>query len=161
VAPSPTNLLDRLTRGKVDKLLRFSAVSVVGVILTQILLIVLHGILGVGAVWANVLAVSTSTGPVFLLNKRWVWGKGGRSHLRREVLPFWGFTLLGLALSTALVAVANRISDATLLVMAANISGFGIVWVAKFYFLDAVIFGAMEAEEAERIAAAGARDAAP
>ena len=141
MAPTPTTLLDRLTRGKVDKLLRFSAVSIVGVVITQVLLILLHGILGLDAVGSNVLAVSLTTLPVFILNKRWVWGKSGRSHWRREVLPFWGFTLLGLALSTALVWVAQKVSDATLLVMAANIAGFGIVWLAKFFFLDSVIFG--------------------
>jgi putative flippase GtrA len=89
-----------------------------------------------------VIAVSATTLPVFYLNKRWVWGKRGRAHWRREVLPFWGFTLLGLALSTLLVWIAQKVSDATLLVMAANIAGFGLVWLAKFFFLDAVIFNA-------------------
>ena len=140
VAPSPITLLDKLTRGNLEKLLRYSAVSVVGVVITQVLLIVLHGIMGLGAVGANVLAVTLTTGPVFLLNKRWVWGKGGRSHWRREVLPFWGFTLLGLGMSTLLVWVAQHYSDATLVVMFANIAGFGIVWMAKFYFLDTLIF---------------------
>jgi putative flippase GtrA len=146
VAATPTTLLDRLTRGNVDKLLRFSAVSIVGVVITQTLLILLHGILGLDAVGSNVLAVSLTTLPVFYLNKMWVWGKRGRAHWRREVLPFWGFTLLGLALSTGLVYLAQKVSDATLLLMAANIAGFGIVWLAKFFFLDAVIFGSEEDE---------------
>ena len=141
MALTPTTLLDKLTRGKVDKLLRYSAVSVVGVVITQVLLIAFHGILGMSAVGANVISVTLTTGPVFLLNKRWVWGKGGRSHWRREVLPFWGFTLLGLAVSTLLVWVAQHFSDGTLIVMFANISGFGLVWLAKFYFLDSIIFG--------------------
>jgi putative flippase GtrA len=140
VPPSPITLLDKLTRGNLEKLLRYSAVSVVGVVITQVLLIVLHGILNLGAVAANVLAVTLTTGPAFLLNKRWVWGKAGRSHWRREVLPFWGFTLLGLGMSTLLVWSAQHYSDATLVVMLANIAGFGVVWVAKFYFLDSLIF---------------------
>ncbi len=144
MAATPTTLLDRLTRGNVDKLLRFSAVSIIGVVITQALLLLLHGILGLDAVGSNVLAVTATTLPVFILNKRWVWGRGGRSHWRREVLPFWGFTLLGLALSTLLVWIAQKVSDATLLVMAANIAGFGVVWLAKFFFLDAVIFGAAD-----------------
>ena len=141
MAPSPTALLDRLTRGKVEKLLRFSAVSVVGIVITQALLLSLHGILNIGATTANLMAVTISAVPVFFLNKRWVWGKGGRAHLRKEVLPFWGFTLLGLLISTLLVVVADHISDRTWPVLLANISGFGIVWLAKFFFLDAVVFG--------------------
>jgi putative flippase GtrA len=153
VPPSPITLLDKLTRGNLEKLLRYSAVSVVGVVITQVLLIVLHGILSLSAVGANVIAVTLTTGPVFLLNKRWVWGKGGRSHWRREVLPFWGFTLLGLAMSTLLVWGAQHYSDATVVVMLANIAGFGIVWVAKFYFLDSLIFA--DADEVTPAAAAG------
>jgi putative flippase GtrA len=141
VAPSPTALLDRITRGKADKLVRFGMVSVVGVVITQVLLILFHGILDIGAIVSNLVAVSLSSAPVFLLNKRWVWGKDGRSHFRKEVLPFWGFTLLGLLLSTVLVAIADHISNRTWPVLVANISGFGIVWLAKFLFLDSVIWG--------------------
>jgi putative flippase GtrA len=141
VPGSPAALLDRITRGKTDKLVRFGMVSVVGVVVTQGLLVLLAGILNVDATLSNLIAVSLSSVPVFLLNKRWVWGKGGRSELRREVLPFWGFTLLGLAISTALVVVADHLSDRTWPVLLANISGFGIVWLAKFLFLDSEIWG--------------------
>jgi putative flippase GtrA len=138
-------LLDKITRGKADKLLRFGMVSVVGVALTQAMLVLFHGVWNVGALTSNLLAVSLSAIPVFLLNKRWVWGRGGRSHLRKEVLPFWLFTLLGLFLSTVLVVVADHISDRTWPVLLANLTGFGIVWLAKFLFLDAVIWGDAEA----------------
>ena len=39
--------------------------------------------------------VSVVSIPAFLLNKYWVWGKRGRAHMRREVLPFWLFTVAG------------------------------------------------------------------
>jgi putative flippase GtrA len=120
---------------------RFGMVSVVGIIITQALLVLFHGILDVDATVANVLAVTLSSVPVFLLNKRWVWGQADRPQLRRELLPFWGFTLLGLVLSTILVAIVDGQTDRTWPVMLANISGFGIVWVAKFVFLDAIVFG--------------------
>ena len=67
--------------------------------------------------------------------------------LRREIVPFWVFTGAGLALSTLLVAVAENVSDSTLLVMAASVAGFGILWVAKFLFLDQIMFGHSEKEE--------------
>jgi putative flippase GtrA len=148
VASSLTTLLDRLTGGRADKLVRFGTVSVVGIVLTQALLLVLHGVMNEAAELANVLAVSLSSMPVFMLNKRWVWGRGGPARVRRELLPFWGFTLLGLVLSTVLVSVVDDRTDHTWPVMLANIAGFGVVWLAKFLFLDAVVFGDADDEDA-------------
>lgn len=122
-------------------------VSVIGVTITQILLVLFVGILDRHPVWSNVAAVSLTSVPVFFLNKRWVWAHDGRISLRREVLPFWVFTLAGLLLSTGLVALADSVSDSQLLVMAANLAGFGVLWVAKFLFLDQVMFGHPERDE--------------
>ena len=57
------------------------------------------------------------------------------------------FTGAGLVLSTLLVAIAESVSDSTLLVMPASLAGFGLLWVAKFLFLDQVMFGHSEKEE--------------
>jgi putative flippase GtrA len=112
-----------------------------------VLLVLFIGILDQPPVGSNVAAVSLMSVPVFLLNKRWVWSRDGRISLRREVIPFWVFTLTGLLLSTGLVALAHSMSDSQLLVMAANLSGFGVLWVAKFLFLDQVMFGHSERDE--------------
>ena len=143
-----TSLIDRVTGGRADKLLRFGTVSVVGIVLTQALLVLLYGVMNETAELANVLAVSVSSFPVFLLNKRWVWGREGAAKVRRELLPFWGFTLLGLVLSTVLVAIVDDRTEHTWPVLLANIAGFGIVWIAKFLFLDAVVFGDADDEDA-------------
>lgn len=137
----PGAVLDRLTGGRGVKAARFFAVSVVAVVVTQSALVLLYGILDLHPIVSNVGAVSISSVPAFILNKRWVWGKSGRAHLRREVLPFWAFTLLGLGISSGFVLVAHHLEARTLVVMAANLLGFGVVWVAKFLFLDALIFG--------------------
>ncbi len=144
---SPAAVLDRVTGGRGALAIKYSMVSVIGVTITQVLLLLLHGILEVGATVSNVIAVTVTSVPVFLLNKRWVWAADGKISLRREVLPFWVFTLTGLLLSTLLVAVADSWSDSTLLVMLANISGFGVLWVAKFLFLDRVMFGHSQKDE--------------
>ncbi len=146
--PKPLELLDRATGGRGDKLVRFGLASAVGVVLTQVLLVVLHGIMNTEAEVSNLLAVSLTSVPVFFLNKRWVWGKEGPAQMRREVVPFWGFTLLGLVLSTVLVIVVDNYTDRTWPVLVANISGFGLVWVAKFLFLDSVVFGEPKEEAA-------------
>lgn len=144
---SLSSLLDRVTRGRGLLAIRYSMVSVVGVVVTQAVLFVMVGVLDVDPTWSNVTAVSVAAVPAFVLNKRWVWSRDGKVSLRREILPFWVFTLAGLLLSTLLVTVAKGISDSTLVVMAANIAGFGVLWVAKFLFLDQVMFGRSERDE--------------
>ncbi|MET0727877.1 MAG: GtrA family protein [Acidimicrobiales bacterium] len=144
---TPSAVLDRVTGGRGELAVKYSMVSVVGVTLTQFMLAVFVGILDWDATWANVTAVMLCAVPVFLLNKRWVWSRDGKVSLHREILPFWVFTGAGLALSTGLVTLAERVSDATLLVMAANLAGFGVLWVAKFLFLDKVMFGQREIDE--------------
>ncbi|MDE0803941.1 MAG: GtrA family protein [Acidimicrobiales bacterium] len=134
-------------RGRLDDLewwraLRYSAVSVVGIVITQTLLVGAHGVLGLAPIVANVAAVSVAALPVFLLNRAWVWQRSGRSSFRREVVPFWGFTLAGLALSTVAVAATASVTESTPLIAAANIGAFGVLWVAKFFVLDEVVFAA-------------------
>jgi len=147
VPVSPAALLDRVTGGRGALAVRYSMVSVVGVVITQLELLLFVGILDLQPTWSNVAAVSLCSIPVFILNKRWVWSRDGKIDVRREILPFWVFTLAGLILSTIIVAIVQQWSDATILVMAANISGFGLLWVAKFLFLDQVMFGRHEIDE--------------
>lgn len=144
---SLATLLDRFTGGRGELAIRYSMVSVIGVVITQAELLLLIGILDYDPTWSNVAAVSLCAIPVFVLNKRWVWAHDGKVSFRREVLPFWVFTLAGLLISTLLVSLAQRISDAAVVAMAANIAGFGVLWVAKFLFLDQIMFGHTEREE--------------
>jgi len=144
---SPSALLDRVTGGRGTLAIKYSMVSVVGVTLGQAQLLLYVGVLGWSGTIANVVAVSLTSVPVFVLNKRWVWLHDGKISFRREILPFWVFTAAGLGLSTAFVALAESVSDSTFLVMLANLAGFGLLWVAKFLFLDQVMFGHSEKEE--------------
>lgn len=144
---SPTAFLDRFTGGRGALALKYSMVSVVGVTLTQLQLVLYVGLLDRGAVGSNVIAVSVAALPVFFLNKHWVWSVDGKISIRREVVPFWLFTLAGLALSTGAVAMVDRVSDAEVLVMGASLAGFGVLWVAKFLFLDQIMFGHSERDE--------------
>lgn len=147
--------------------IRYVATSGIGVVLTQVLLALFLHVLHWRSGISNVVAVSVVSIPAFLLNKYWVWGKRGRAHMRREVLPFWLFTIAGLAISTLLVVIvanATKNPDVESLkngnkiaVQFANIAGFGVLWVLKYLFLDKIMFGAhhhtpydedIEAEEA-------------
>lgn len=131
------------------KLIRYSAVSVVGVVVTQVMIIVIHAGFGVPGVWTNILAVGLSAIPAYYLNRAWVWGKRGKSHLTKEVIPFWGFAFAGLVLSSIIVALiaghpepghTEDIWD-TVRIMIGNLAGFGLLWVARFFVLDRLLFG--------------------
>jgi putative flippase GtrA len=142
VKMSPSTLLDRATGGRGNKAVRYSMVSVVSVALHQVVLIFGHASLELAGITANVIAATVASVPAFLLNKRWVWNRLDRTSFHRQVLPFWAFTIAGLLLSTAFVAVADAMTTSTLAVSAASIAGFGVLWVAKFLFLDEIMFRA-------------------
>jgi putative flippase GtrA len=144
----------RLSGLELWRAVRYSAVSVIGVVITQMLLIGAHGVLGLAPTMSNIAAVSLAAIPVFFLNRAWVWNLSGRSSIRREVLPFWGFTVAGLGLSTLAVAVVSSMTDSTVAVAAANIGAFGVLWVAKFFVLDEVVFAPAAASGADELAAA-------
>jgi putative flippase GtrA len=133
---------------------RYSAVSVLGLAVTQGLLLTGHAVLGLGAATANTAAVLLASVPVFLLNRRWVWQRSGRSSFRREVVPFWAFTIAGLVASTLAVAGITALSRSSSAVAAANITAFGVLWVAKYVVLDDVVFAPAPKPVAEELAAA-------
>ncbi|HVA10183.1 MAG TPA: GtrA family protein [Acidimicrobiales bacterium] len=127
------------------KLVRYTAVSAISALTSLVILAVVYGVLRlwtevISTLFANVMAGI----PSYFLNRQWVWGKGGRSHLWREVLPFWvmSFTGIGFALFTATLAhnFANEHHlqhlARTVLVVGANVAAFGILWVLKFLILN-------------------------
>ncbi len=131
-----------------QKLVRYSMVSVVAVTVYELLLFVTLGLLHWPATTANVFAVCVSAIPSYYLNRAWTWGKTGRSHLMKEIVPFWGMALLGLVFSTVVVDFAKRVSDnitsihlvQTLIIMFAGLAAFGLLWIAKFAVLNKVLF---------------------
>jgi putative flippase GtrA len=157
---SPNGLKDLARSPAGMKILRYSAVSAIGVVMTVTLFTIInliripsagHGFLvsehHVRPWFSNVVAVGLTTIPTYYLNRAWVWGKRGKSHLGKEVLPFWVFSFAGLGLSTLFVAVANHGKHGKptplhqLGLNFAQLAGFGILWVARFFVLDKLMFG--------------------
>jgi putative flippase GtrA len=136
------------------KAIKYSMVSVVAVGCSQMILIVCSGLIGMSFVTSNVTAVALSSLPSYLLNRAWVWGRTGSHDMLREVVPFWVFAFVGLGFSTLLVHLAERWSHATIVLSVANLTAFGILWIAKYVVLDALLFSALlgDDDEAEEIA---------
>ena len=122
-------------------MLRYLMVSVVSAGLSFALLGLVFGVFQLwtevpSTLFANVVALV----PNYYLNRSWVWGKSGRSHWLREVLPFSISSLAGVLLSIVTADWARHISlthhldhfVATVLLLSVILAAFGVLWVFKF-----------------------------
>ena len=95
-----------------------------------------------------------ATIPSYHLNRKWAWGKGGRSHIAKEIIPFWCMSGLGIAVSVIGAQVARHISvkynlthlEQTAIVLFANVASFGVFWVLKLLLFNR-LFHVSELEE--------------
>ena len=149
-----------------QKLVKYTMVSIISVIIGQALLALAFGVFRWSAVTSNLFAVGLSALPSYYLNRAWAWGKRGRSHFLKEVLPFWGMAFLGLLISTLFVQIAEGRSDhlthlvQTLVINGASIAAFGVLWVAKFVILNKLMFAHHE-EDLEDMPALDGRTGIP
>ena len=144
------------------KLWRYGAVSVITTVLTLVLLYIFWRGLEVGGKagvtlagihvsspeLANVLATGISTIPTYTLNRKWAWGKSGKSHVWREVVPFWVIAIVSLVLSTYVVGFASREAVhlshrrevQTILGEIGNLVTYGAMWIAKYALFNRLLF---------------------
>lgn len=141
--------------------IRYAMASVVSVVITQAVLFLLFGILrAFSAVTSNVIATAVAAIPSFYLNRKWAWGKSGRSHLLKEVVPFWALAFIGLWASIETVGFAQsfaaseqlgHLADA-ILVNLASLFAFGVIWVGKYFIFNRFMFGSGELAEPAEVA---------
>lgn len=130
------------------KVLRYVTVSGISTVLSLAMLYVFYRKVGLSVRSANITATVIATVPSYYLNRTWAWGRTGKSHFRREVLPFWTIAAISLVLSTLAVQFAEseslRISSSkqvqTLLVLFANFFTYGVIWIGKFILFNKVLF---------------------
>src|SRR3954470_10363833 len=135
-----STLLDRARSAEGKKMIRYTLTSVISVAVSQVILIALH-LIGWSAKSANITAVCVSAVPSYVLNRTWAWGKRGKSHLWKEVVPFWVLALIGLAFSTwAADWAESQFHDSTVAVALASLGAFGILWIAKFIIFNKILF---------------------
>jgi putative flippase GtrA len=132
----------RVIREYGRKFARFVLVSLLNVLVGQSLLVLGHSVFGWSFATSNVFAVAVSAGPAYVLTRYWVWEKRSDSHFGREVIPFWALAFLGVVISTLAAAIANRYSNAQIVLNVVSLATFGTIWVFKFFILDRFLFGA-------------------
>ena len=135
----------RTTEGR--KKVRYALVSVVAVPIGTVG-VLFFNLIGAPAGVAAVLGNSCAAVPSYFLNRYWAWGKNDKNRLFGEVLPFWGLTLVGIGFSFVVAHEAgqltrhNGITGAARLVilLAANVAGFGVLWVVKYIIFNKLLF---------------------
>lgn len=134
---------------QVARFIRYSMVSVVSSAVSLVGLYVFYRVAGVKpAALANVCATAVATIPSYYLNRTWAWKRAGKSHLWREVVPFWVIAFISLGLSTGAVALAESVATGhhfshqgtTIAVEFANFFTYGVLWVGKYVFFNRVLF---------------------
>jgi putative flippase GtrA len=137
------------------KIIRFTTVSGISTIVSFVTISIVYGFkLIPGVIWATIFGNVVATFPAYQLNRKWTWGKSGRSHIRKEILPFWLMSGLGIAFSILGATVARHIIHThnfphivnTALVAFANVASFAIFWVLKLKTFNR-IFHVDELEE--------------
>lgn len=140
------------------KAIKYTAVSVISTAFSQAAFILVYGVFSVfGARGSAIFATCVGTIPSYYLNRNWAWGKSGRSHLVKEVLPFWFLAIVGLVFSTWAVdfththttGIQNHVEH-TAILAAAYLGAFGTLWVAKFLIFNRFLFIDHHAPKAER-----------
>jgi putative flippase GtrA len=123
------------------QLFRYSMVSVVSTAVSFGVLAIVFGALHLfGEIGSTVFANVTATIPSYYLNRKWVWGKGGRSHLVKEIVPFWTMSAIAIVVSIGGAAVAKHLGkvhhlthiEQTVVLLAANVMSFGVFWILKY-----------------------------
>jgi putative flippase GtrA len=137
------------------KVVKYTLVSMISALTSLVILTIVYGVIGWSSEVLSTLFANVMAGiPSYLLNRRWVWGRSGRSHIWREILPFWVMSLTGIGFALYTATLAHNFADShhlhhlarTVLVVGANIAAFGILWLVKFIILNRLFAEIADAE---------------
>lgn len=150
--------------GSVHKFIRYSMVSAVAIVISQVVILVCAWVFGFSGVVANAVGAAASTPASYELNRKWAWGKHGKSHMWREVVPFWALTVAGFLASTVTVGLADSFAKhhsvtglaRALVIMGASLFAYGVIWIAKFVIFNRLVFVNRAGSDEQDLEGAGA-----
>lgn len=141
--------------------LRYTLGSGIAFIISQIVFIASYGVFHIfGARGSSIFATMAGAVPSYFMNRYWAWQKHDKSHLSKEVIPYFVMSALSLVFSTwsADFASSHRTvigsSHAMQVVFVdlAYVASFVILWFAKYAFMDKVLF-IKRAPKSEKVSA--------
>ncbi len=141
----------------VTRVVRYALGSVVASLVSLVTFVVVYGVLGgLSPRVTSVVASLVGMVPAYFLNRNWAWGRRGRSHLVKEVIPYLAASLLGLVAAMWSVDVVSShvkslTTDKTLqvtLVAMAYVGTYAALWILKFLFFNILFTGPHRADDA-------------
>ena len=129
------------------KLIRFTTTSIISTVISESLILITYGFKIIpGEIQATLFSNVVAMFPAYHLNRRWAWGKRGRSKVRSEVLPYVGMSSFGMTFSLLGATYARHVVHAhhwshlinTAIVGGTNIGAFAIFWVLKMLLFNRI-----------------------
>jgi putative flippase GtrA len=135
-------LVDKV-RTRIRRLARYGATSVICLGISEATLLVLSA-LGMGATLAALLANLAGVPPSYLLSRYWIWHDSDRRRVGRQVVQYWGVSILSMLLTSGGTGLIGRIAPHGSWHLVVVGVGFFVVslvlWVAKYLVYEKVIF---------------------
>lgn len=145
---SPSGLLEHAKSEEGRKQLRYAGVALVFVPVGQVLVQILHWATAIHDSFCILISACILTLPNYFANKVYVWRDTSRDNLRTQVLVFWVAAMLGTGFAMGFAYVSDELTENLSLALQsaclfmAQLAGYGIVWVARYFFLDLWLFRA-------------------
>jgi hypothetical protein len=125
---------------------RYTALSFVTVPVGYTVLLVARHFWDINAGLLNFAVGMVLTPPSFFLYRWLVWKEGSGRSIAAEMFSFWQTVVVGALASSATIALADLLFDANgPLIILAGLIGQGIIFLARFFWLDKVTFSPSEA----------------
>ena len=143
---SPSALLDHARSDEGRKQLRYAGVSIVFVPLGQVIVQVLHATTHIADPLCILITAVILTLPNYWANKNLVWRDTSTDNLRTQVTVFWIAAMLGTGFAMGLAGIADHLTrnssklTQSAWLFIAQLTGYGIVWVGRYFFLDRWLF---------------------
>ena len=127
------------------KLIRFTTTSVISTCISETAIVVTYGFKIIpGEIQATLFGNALAMLPAYHLNRRWAWGKRGRSQWAGEVVPFLAMSLTGTTFALFGATYARHLVRThhwahlinTAIVGGTNIAAFAVFWVLKMLLFN-------------------------
>jgi putative flippase GtrA len=147
-APAETPARPRPARPLGRIFSRYTIGSVVAAVVSESTLLLMYGLSLLGPRASSVAAWVTGAGVNYVLNRRWAWGRTGRAHPIRELLPYWAIAVVSMLISAWATGVASNVGNRlfethgprVVFVGAAFLGVYGVLFIAKFLVFHYVLF---------------------
>ena len=161
--------LDWLDSELGKKAFRYTVTSGVSFLVSQVSFVVFFAAHIFGAKYSSITATLIGAVPSYVMNRYWAWEKRDTNRLFGEVVPYIIMALISLAFSTWATDFADShkglVSGSHLLTVlwvdGAYILSFAILWIAKFAFLNRILFASRGAGSALALAEDSSEDGEP